>query len=86
MADGRKKNGGKRPNAGRKPKTDELALIERLSPLDDDAFKQLRDGVKSGDFQCIKMFFEYRFGKPKQTIDNNHSGEMTVNWHEELTD
>jgi len=41
MADGRKNNGGHK-NAGRKPKAEEQQLIERLSPLDDVAFKALK--------------------------------------------
>jgi hypothetical protein len=85
MSDGRKKNGGKRQNAGRKPKAEELELIEKLSPMDDVALKELEKGVKGGDFQYIKMFFEYRFGKPKQTIDNNVKGGLELVWNEEKT-
>lgn len=85
MADGRKKNGGKRQGSGRKPKADEVALIERLSPMDNIAFKNLEAGVKSGDFQYVKLYMEYRFGKPKQTIDSNVNGEMAITWNEELT-
>ena len=77
--------GGAREGAGRKPKADELKLIEKLSPLDDLAFKNLESGVKSGDFQYLKMFFEYRFGKPKQTIDANVEGQMDVIWQEVKT-
>lgn len=76
-------HGGKREGAGRKSKADELALIERLSPLDDVAVKQLEKGVKKGDFQFIKMFFEYRFGKPKEKVE--HSGGLQINWSEEKT-
>lgn len=61
-------NGGARPGAGRKPKADEIALIERLSPMDEIALKALKIGVSSGDFNFIKLFMEYRFGKPKQDI------------------
>jgi hypothetical protein len=86
MADGRKNNGGKREGAGRPPKADELLLIEKLSPLDEEAFKQLKDGIRSGDFQYVKMFFEYRFGKPKQTIDQNTTGSMQIIWNEAIID
>jgi len=81
--DGRKNNGGRREGAGRKPKADELALVERLSPLDDIAFAELQKGVKSGDFQFIKLFMEYRFGRPKQVIDNNVSmaEPVIINWN-----
>lgn len=60
--------GGKRENAGRKPKSDEIKLIESLSPLDDLAFEKLEAGVKSGSFLHLKLFYEYRYGKPKQLI------------------
>lgn len=69
--DGRKNNGGAREGAGRKPKADEVQLIERLSPMDDEAFEKLREGVSAGDFQFIKLFMEYRYGKPKQQIEQN---------------
>jgi hypothetical protein len=83
MADKRANNGGARTGAGRKPKAEELALIERLSPLDDLAIKKLEAGVKQGEFAFIKMFFEYRFGKPKEKVE--HSGGLQINWSEEKT-
>lgn len=73
--DRRKNNGGARRNAGRKPKADEVALIERLSPMDDIAFDKLKAGLDSGEYQFIKMFFEYRFGKPQDKIDVTSNGE-----------
>lgn len=63
------KRGGAREGAGRKPKATEIELIERLSPMDDLALKKLQDGVKSGDYNFIKLFMEYRYGKPKQQVD-----------------
>ena len=70
--DGRKNNGAKKGvsrGQGRKPKAKEIELIERLSPLDTKAFKALKEGVESGSFQFIKLYFEYRFGKPKQLVE-----------------
>ena len=58
--------GGSRPGAGRKPKIAEIALIELLSPLDSIAFEAIEKGVKAGNFSFIKLFMEYRYGKPKQ--------------------
>lgn len=78
MAGVKGKSGGSRPGAGRKPKADEVALIEKLSPMDDMAFKELQKGVKSGDFQYIKMFFEYRFGKPKQSIEGDIDSDIRI--------
>lgn len=78
MADGRKNNGGARNGAGRKAKADELALIEKLSPLDEEAFKALKEGVKARDFQYVKMFMEYRYGKPKQPIEGELDQDIRI--------
>jgi hypothetical protein len=73
------KKGGFRDGSGRKPKATEIELIEKLSPLDEVAFKSLEKGVKSGDFAFIKLFMEYRYGKPKQqvTIEETMGKEPT---------
>lgn len=73
MASGNR--GGARQGAGRKPKAAEIELIEKLSPLEDIALKKLHDGVKSGDYNFIKLFMEYRYGKPKQQTDITTGGE-----------
>jgi len=72
-------HGGVRPNAGRKPKADEIQLIERLSPLADDAYKALHAGLKEGNPAFVKLWFEYMHGKPKQTIDQSNTGELQIN-------
>lgn len=68
MKEKSKINGGKRPGAGRKPKIEELQLIERLSPFEDVALKALEQGVRSGEFPFIKLYMEYRYGKPKESV------------------
>jgi hypothetical protein len=69
MADGRKNNSGKiGNNGGRPPKSDEIALIARLSPMDDLALKLLNDKLEEGDMAALKMFMEYRWSKPKQEV------------------
>ena len=70
MADGRKNNGG-HPNSGRKGKAEEQSLVEKLKPLEPQALKVLGAAVRSGEQWAIKLYMEYMFGKPKQTIDNN---------------
>ena len=62
----KKKLGGYRPNSGRKKKIDELAMIERLSPLDDLAFEKLQQGIQQNKFQYLKLFLSYRWGRPKE--------------------
>ncbi|MCR9263319.1 MAG: hypothetical protein NXH86_04135 [Flavobacteriaceae bacterium] len=70
MADGRKNNGGHK-NAGRKPKAEEQELIEKLSPLEDSAFKALTNALSEEKPWAVKMFMEYRYGKPKEVKDLN---------------
>lgn len=76
--DGRKNNGGNK-NAGRKPKADEIKLIEQLSPLDNIALQKLSEGLESGSFHHLKLFYEYRYGKPKQMIDVTTNGNDVGN-------
>ena len=56
--------GGKRPGSGRKSKSEEQRLIEKLTPLAPEAHKQLTKAVRGGQQWAIKMFFEYMYGKP----------------------
>lgn len=69
MADGRKNNGGhstkaKRPNDKRlSTKSEQLKLIEKLSPIEPEAHEALAQGVKDGNFNYVKLFFEYMYGK-----------------------
>ena len=58
-------------NSGRKNKSDEIAMIEKLSPLDQIAFEQLKKGIERGEFAYIKIFLAYRYGRPKQQQDIN---------------
>ena len=68
MADKRKNNGG-HPNCGRKSKAEEIKLIEKLSPLEDKAYKALKAGIEQGDFKYVQMFYHYYAGKPKESKD-----------------
>jgi hypothetical protein len=72
------KSGGARIGSGRKSKDEELLVIERLTPLDDVAFESIKRGVEKGDFQFIKMFMEYRFGKPKEKHEVDHKGGINL--------
>jgi len=67
------KHGGARKGAGRKPKVDEITLIESMDAVlvPQDAWKKLAEKVKENDVQAIKTWLSYRYGMPKQTIDNN---------------
>ena len=67
--DKRKNNGGHSTagKAGRKPKADELKIIETLdADIDaDHVVRQLKELIDAGNMQAIKLYFEYRYGKPK---------------------
>ena len=66
--DKRRNNGGNK-NAGRKSKSEEQALVEKLSPLEPKAFKALENGITDDQSWAVKMYFEYMYGKPKETKD-----------------
>ena len=62
----KKQKGGFRENSGRKKKIEELAIIEKMSPLDDLAFERLKEGIEQNKFQYLKLWFSYRFGRPRE--------------------
>lgn len=68
-------HGGKRKGAGRKSKDEELKVIERLDNIidKDSVIKKMYELIKDGNFNAIKLYFEYRFGKPKETIEQTHN-------------
>ena len=69
--DGRKNNGGHSTKgfAGRKAKSEEIKLVERLTPLEDDALAAMAEGVKSGDIKWVTLYLNYYLRKPKETKD-----------------
>ena len=67
--DKRINNGGARAGAGRKPKAEEVALIEKLTPLEPLAFVALMKGLENGDFKYVQLFYNYYAGKPRETKD-----------------
>jgi hypothetical protein len=69
------KRGGKREGSGRKPKSEEKALLERLHPMADSAFRQLETAIKSGEQWAVKLWFEYSYGKPQQFVDHTTRGK-----------
>lgn len=65
-------------NSGRKKKSDELAMIEKLTPLEDKAFKELEKGIERGEFAYIRLWFQYMYGKPKQISEVNITSEQPL--------
>ena len=72
--DKRKNNGGHPTNGGRKPKIDEIKLIETmdavLAPVS--AWTALSLKVEEGDVQAIKTWLGYRYGLPKQIVEQTN--------------
>jgi DUF2075 family protein len=80
--DGRQNNGGVREGAGRPKKADEEKLIEKLDALIDsnEVIKQLGKMCLKGDSRALTLYFNYRYGKPKEKIDISASEGFNVNF------
>ena len=53
-------------------------MIERLSPMQDKAYKALEQGVENGDFKFVQLYFNYYAGKPKETKDITLNTEQPI--------
>ena len=71
------KNGGARPGAGRKPKIQEIKIIEQMDAIcvPEKIWSALLMKCSQGDTQALKLWLSYRFGMPKQQIDVTTNGE-----------
>jgi len=82
------KHGGHRNGAGRKPKASEQKLIERLNNIidEDEVLQVLKQLIKDGDLRAVQLYFNYRYGKPKDTMDLNTTGEgIGINFKDLIT-
>ncbi len=77
MEDKRKYNGGHK-SAGRKSKSEEIALIEKLGALEPLAFTALEKGLERGDFKFTQLFYNYYAGKPRETKDITVTNEQPI--------
>jgi DUF2075 family protein len=80
--DKRKNNGGARDGAGRPKKADEIKLIEKLDNLidNDEVIKTLGKQILKGDSRAMSLYFGYRYGKPKESVDITSSEGFNVNF------
>ena len=71
------KNGGARLGAGRKPKIEEIKIIEQMDAIcvTDKIWEALLMKCAQGDTNALKLWLSYRFGLPKQQIDVTSNGE-----------
>jgi hypothetical protein len=74
MEDGRKNNGGAREGAGRRPKADEIKVIEQMDAVmvPEEVWQSLAKLVRARDTTAIKTWLQYRFGMPKQIIEQTN--------------
>lgn len=79
----KKQHGGARRGSGRKPKATEQEIIERLDNIieSDDVIRKLMELILEKDFNAIKLYFEYRFGKPKNSVDVTSGDEPLKNFN-----
>ena len=82
--DKRKNNGGARDGAGRPKKADELKLIEKLDNLidNDEVIKTLGKQILKGDSKAMSLYFGYRYGKPKESVDITSSDGFNINFND----
>ena len=81
--DKRKNNGGAaREGAGRPKKADELKLIEKLDNLidNDEVIKTLGKQIFKGDSRAMSLYFGYRYGKPKESVDITSTDGFNINF------
>jgi len=86
--DNRKNNKGTIGNkGGRKPKEDVFKLIEQMDAvaIPKAIWEKLYYKVRGGDTLAIKTWLQYRYGMPKQTIDQTTKIEP-LNYTEEERD
>ena len=69
--------GGSRIGSGRKPKVQEVKLIEQMDAISvpSEIWEALLFKCKQGDTGALKLWLAYRFGMPKQQIDVTTNGE-----------
>lgn len=69
--------------AGSKSKRGEAkatkAIKELLSPHADKVSLQLVTAAQAGEPWAVKLFMEYLYGKPKQTIEMGTVGDIDIN-------
>ena len=72
--------GGARAGAGRKPKAEKEKLMESLDAVmnQHDVLEQLARLVQQGDLRAIKLWMEYRYGKPTDHVEHTHTEDIEL--------
>lgn len=69
--DGRKFNRGHKGISGRKPKSFETKLAEKLSDVEDGVIEVMKTKALAGDRDMIKLYMAYLHGQPKVKTEND---------------
>ena len=72
----KKGRGGFRPGSGRPKRMDEQAIIEKLTPMAETAFKVLNQKILDGDMNAIKLYMSYFLGMPTQKVESKIEGQL----------
>ena len=72
----KKTRGGFRPGSGRPKRMDEQAIIEKLTPMAETAFKVLNQKIMDGDMNAIKLYMSYFLGMPTQKVESKIEGQL----------
>ena len=62
--------------SGRRPQEENVALIQKLTPLDDIAFEMLKKGIEENKFAYLKLYFQYKYGKPREMKELNITSDI----------
>ena len=79
--DGRKNNGGTRPEAGRPSKSEEQDLIDNIHRFidRDDALLLLKEMMfEDKDFKAVQLYFRYVYGHPTKRIETTIDTEQPL--------
>jgi len=68
--DGRRNNGGNK-GCGRKAKSYESKLAEKLTPYNDEIIEMMVQKALQGDKDMIKLYMGYLHGQPKVSTTND---------------
>lgn len=80
--------GGMRQGSGRKSKAHEQKLIEKLDNVIEEyeVLETLKQLIINRDLRAVQLYFNYRYGKPKDSVDLNTSVEgLGVSFKELIT-
>jgi len=71
----KKQRGGARPNSGRLKKDELITLIESMDAVmvPEEVWVALSGKIEQGDTNAMKTWLQYRYGMPKQIIEQNNT-------------